>query len=524
MVGLGGTQKRLLQILSDGTPKTSKQLVKITGFSDKSVEGGLYRLWKTGLILRTEKPTMEPSRTFKGRAGIRSHLRKYHFYILGPAGKDALQFQGLRFVKAVGEESKKGSSKAELVLNFLRENGERAFFSKDIAESLKDKGVKPYDVMTTVRRYEKKGQIYVRGYRAFDRQTPFKEGYLLTWIDYDKAREHAIEEAVQRTNKALSQRASTSPIIERIHFIRDQVIQSTKLRDLLSFEFIHNKLGCSEHEAEGAVARALQLYPDLKEIKLFDAYRYYYHASMTEEDLQAAKEMKQNYVRVLKGRANRIGHNWEGCVEWFVDKFTTGAHFWTQSHRGNSMDPRRITLHLLRSVGGRRQNAEVDRVWEVTPGVFAQPIIYILECKWGLVRKENVDDFLEVMRWSKEFGVDTPDGRQVKQGVVGVFAGSAFNPKESVRLKDETEISLATYAARMNIQLLKASDFNEKLRERGVGEKETVQRICRVSKDEKQVREILEQIWKEPGKAEDVLANVSRENSRLFEFEKMLEH
>jgi hypothetical protein len=93
-------------------------------------------------------------------------------------------------------------------------------------------------------------------------------------------------------------------------------------------------------------------------------------------------------------------------------------------------------------------------------------------------------------------GVDTPEGRQIKQGIVGVFAGSAFNPKESVRLKDEAMISLATYAARMNIQLLKASDFNSKLRERGVPKEVTVQKICRIARDEKEVREVLEAIDK----------------------------
>jgi len=71
------------------------------------------------------------------------------------------------------------------------------------------------------------------------------------------------------------------------------------------------------------------------------------------------------------------------------------------------------------------------------------------------------------LRWSKEFGVDTPEGRRVKQGVIGVFAGKAFNPKEKIRLKDETFVSLPQYAARMNIQLLKVSDFNQKLKERG---------------------------------------------------------
>jgi len=46
----------------------------------------------------------------------------------------------------------------------------------------------------------------------------------------------------------------------------------------------------------------------------------------------------------------------------------------------------------------------------------------------------------------------------------------------------------------MNIQLLKASDFNEKLHERGVPKDVTVQRICRLARDEGEVRELLEAI------------------------------
>ena len=47
-------------------------------------------------------------------------------------------------------------------------------------------------------------------------------------------------------------------------------------------------------------------------------------------------------------------------AEWFIDRFTTGARFWTQSNR-KVMDPRRITLHLLKSVGGRRRRARMTR-------------------------------------------------------------------------------------------------------------------------------------------------------------------
>ena len=319
----------------------------------------------------------------------------------------------------------------------------------------------------------------------------------------------------------LERRSSSNPIVERVHRIRDIVIESSKLRDLVGIQFLQSDIGCTDNEVDKAVDRAMQLYPDIREVKLFGVYRYLYHVSMSPEDLNASVAMKENYIRIVKGRDNRIGHNWEAASEWFIDTFTTGAKFWTQEHREGGMDPRRITIHLMKPVGDRRSNAELDRVWEVTPGVFAQPIIYVLECKWGLVKKKYVDDFFEVLRWSKEFGVDTPDGRQVRQGVLGVFAASSFDPKETVLINDEA-ISLPAYAARMNIQLLKAADFNEKLRERGVDERITTQSICKTSADERQVRDTLDDVWKDTETAKERLDALAAMNAKLFEFEKML--
>jgi hypothetical protein len=147
----------------------------------------------------------------------------------------------------------------------------------------------------------------------------------------------------------------------------------------------------------------------------------------------------------------------------------------------------------------------------------------VLSCKWGLVHKDDVDDFLEVLRWSKEFGVDTPDGRKVRQGVMGVFAAGAFNPRENVKLNDETAISLPSYASRMNIQLLKASDFNSKLHEKGCPNALSVQRICRLSKNEKEVRELLDTVWKDPTNSDSVLLEAESSNVELYEIEKKLE-
>ncbi len=89
-------------------------------------------------------------------------------------------------------------------------------------------------------------------------------------------------------------------------------------------------------------------------------------------------------------------------------------------------------------------------------------------------------------------------------------------------LKDEW-ISLASYAARLNIQLLKTSDFNEKLHERGISKATTVQKICKIARDEKEVREVLEAMWENPGKSEEILAKVAEKNKDVYEFERMLE-
>jgi hypothetical protein len=125
---------------------------------------------------------------------------------------------------------------------------------------------------------------------------------------------------------------------------------------------------------------------------------------MSNEDLKAAMALKENYIRVEKGCDDRIGHDWESAVEWFIDKYTIGAMFREQPHRTAVIDPRRITLYLIKPVAERGNTAEVDRVWTVTPELFSTRTTYILECKHGLVYSRDLDDFLEVLRWSKGYG------------------------------------------------------------------------------------------------------------------------
>lgn len=73
------------------------------------------------------------------------------------------------------------------------------------------------------------------------------------------------------------------------------------------------------------------------------------------------------------------------------------------------------------------------------------------------------------------------------------------------------------------MQLLKAADFNSKLRERGCAKSATVQKICRIARAENEVRETLDAIWENSGRSEEIFARVAEKNEELYKFERMLE-
>jgi hypothetical protein len=425
---------------------------------------------------------------------------------------------GAQYV-AYGERKKDGrsrevESKAGKILQFLASNSYKAFYSKDIVKEI---GVKSSDIMTNVRRFERKGLVFVRGYQSHDHRSPFSKGFILTYINQNSPRDQAVKEAFERTNSVLTEHPTSNTVHERVRLIRDQLLTTN---ELLSLAYFKHVLNCTIYKVKLALRRAKQLYADIKEVKVFDKFTYYYLDSMRPEDLAANIELKKNYIRVRYGRENRIGHNWEACAEWFIDKFTEGAEFQQQNHR-QKMDSRRITLHLLKQVGDRKQNAEVDRVWKVTPGLFSPTVTYVLGCKWSIVTKKTLDDFLEVLKWSTDFGVDAENGRELKKGVVPVFAAGTYKMKEMVTVNSE-KITLLQYAARMNIRLLRPADFNEKLREHEADKVFTVQKVCRVCKDENDVRSILDAVWNEPSNTQEAIKETIVKNQNLFEFEKEL--
>lgn len=81
---------------------------------------------------------------------------------------------------------------------------------------------------------------------------------------------------------------------------------------------------------------------------------------------------------------------------------------------------------------------------------------------------------------------------------------------------------MQAYASRMDIKLLRPVGFNAKLREHGVDRKVTVQKICRICKDEKDVRTVLNEIWQNASKVHVILDESLNRNQSVFDFEKVL--
>lgn len=69
-----------------------------------------------------------------------------------------------------------GKSKSWMVVEYLRDHSDRAFFSSELSELLKDRGIKPCDIMASVRRYQRRGLVMVRGYNTDNNLTPFRQG------------------------------------------------------------------------------------------------------------------------------------------------------------------------------------------------------------------------------------------------------------------------------------------------------------------------------------------------------------
>lgn len=88
------------------------------------------------------------------------------------------------------------------------------------------------------------------------------------------------------------------------------------------------------------------------------------------------------------------------------------------------------------------------------------------------------------------------------------------------RLSSTTEDNSHAVWLSFERKLLRLADFNVKLRERGVDKKAIERKICGVCTDEKDVRSVLDEIWQNPFKGQEILAEaLNRNKVRLSSIE-----
>ena len=217
-----GSRDKLLELMSDGKPRSSRDVADQLSFTNRAAESVCYRCWKAGLLLRAAKPIRERNRRFAGRAGSRYNTRSYYLFVL-QNGSDETEAENLRFLYFSKTPRIAKPNKSQLILTFLRENVDRAFYTSEITKLLKDQGITIRDIATNLRRYEKRGHVFFRGYRTAEHETPFAAGYIVTYLDASKSRGQAIAEALQRTDSLLEGGSHINPLAERIRVIRELI-------------------------------------------------------------------------------------------------------------------------------------------------------------------------------------------------------------------------------------------------------------------------------------------------------------
>jgi len=129
---------RIYDFLVSNGPASLRDIYEALDESPSSVGCCLRRLWKRDFVLRTRQPAFEFETCHKGRAGIVGHTRAVNHYVVNDGREIPCRFVSYDERKKDGR-SRDVESKASKILNFLRENKDKAFYSKDITKELKVK-------------------------------------------------------------------------------------------------------------------------------------------------------------------------------------------------------------------------------------------------------------------------------------------------------------------------------------------------------------------------------------------------
>ena len=232
---------KVLELLKDGKPRTSRQIIQYLGIKPKNGYELLRYMWKNGLVLRTRKPFFVKNVKSAGRrTGSIVNTKKIHLYVIAD-DRDEVVIDNVVFEKYNPEKHVQKISKSKIIVDFLKKNKDKAFFAREITDALKDKGITNVDVSVTIRRLERKGLILRRGFRTHERELPFQKGFIVSWIDQSKNIIKAMEEAEERIRQKITEYGSDNETWIRVNRIYQICKSFARDKQLVSYEFLLDK-------------------------------------------------------------------------------------------------------------------------------------------------------------------------------------------------------------------------------------------------------------------------------------------
>ncbi len=121
----------------------------------------------------------------------------------------------------------------------------------------------PRSVMASVRNLERKGLVFVRGYRLHDYETPFEQGYLVTAIEREKDKETLLKEAILRTQIKLEN--TDSRVFKPLRLVRDKIIVNSRQQNKLTgFDYFWRLTKVERARYEYLCERLVVLYLDIR--------------------------------------------------------------------------------------------------------------------------------------------------------------------------------------------------------------------------------------------------------------------
>jgi hypothetical protein len=105
----------------------------------------------------------------------------------------------IKFKKDVEKASKE--SKAKIIYEYLERNKDSAFFSKEIAEALKEKGINPPDIMTNLEDWKEKDWFMFANIEQVMEKLLLKEGFLILGLILQNEEKRQLKKLFKKQKK-----------------------------------------------------------------------------------------------------------------------------------------------------------------------------------------------------------------------------------------------------------------------------------------------------------------------------------